>query len=110
MFEEEEYRAESPIWHLVVCNSSNHTLSIFCRCETQLDLFLLEYELSIQHLTVVAFIAIREYYDASPSIQFPATISSMKAVDMYYKSTKTHLQIHTLKIQAIKRDICTSMV
>ena len=28
-----------------------------------------------------------------------------KAVDMYYKSTKTDLQMHTVKIQAIKRDI-----
>lgn len=54
-------------------------------------------------LNFLAFIAFHEYYDTSSTIQLPAILSSTKAVDMYYKSTKTDLQEHTVKIQAIKK-------
>lgn len=47
---------------------------------------------------------------AQAFIQFPAIISFTKAVDMYYKSTKTDLQICTVKILAIKRNSCTTKV
>lgn len=46
-------------------------------------------------LQISAFIAFHEYYDTSASLQFPAMISFTKAVDIYYKSTKTDLHTDT---------------
>lgn len=54
------------------------TSLLSCRCET--CTVLLQYLLLSMNTT-----------DTSSSIQFPAIIRSMKAVDMYYKSTKNGL-------------------
>lgn len=62
------------------------------------------------HCKMLAFIAFHEYCDASSSIQFPAIICFTKAEDMYYNSTKTTLQICTVKILAIKRESCATKV